>query len=597
MCGKLSIFQRGLDRIVTLLRRVRLQLRLFICFLCVSLLPVVLYSCYAYRVYTGSIRAKVGEYAVQSAKLLDRNLQLELEKYGYYINALSVMPEVQQLLRSGDADSALTDQLHKLTRELKSAAPAGPYLRETQIVHVDGALRYSSGYDSVSNTLYRALLPQIDAASPRDSLQYTLSRHTASGTLVLGRKIYRYTTAMEPIGYILLYINARPLEEEILSGIDFGPDSAVFLMGADGTVLISNSEDYCPGSDLRDSAFHAQLAESQAEGRDTFLLRQDSGSYLMTFHYDQAYQCYFVVTVPEGYIRNETHRITAHLLGLAALLFAVSFTAALLVYSSIVLPLRHIVDCCNILSDEEVDKYIGDTSPDEVGFLARTLDNLIRELKEMYRQWQKDQVRKRELELDSLRYQINPHFLFNTLNSLRWLASLNDVPILCEGIDSLSALLKSTLIQKDEFLPLQEEARNLDHYFSIQKIRYGDKFDVHYEMEPELQSYGVPRFILQPLAENAVLHGMDGGHIMQIVIRAETRADGVYIGVLDDGKGFDAPAQKERFSGIGLSNVAERLRLYYGESYGLTVESRKGHGTRCWLHLPPATLKGGEDGC
>ena len=593
-----SQLQGLMASVIAALRRVRLQPRLFVSFLGVSLIPVVLYSLYAYHVYSDSIRSKVGEYAQQSAKLLNRNLQLELEKYGYYLNSLSVMQEVQQLMASPqNAEEDSAEKTHKLMQELKGSASAGPYLRETQIVSMDGRLLYNSGYESVTNTIYRELLADIDQASPNDSLQYVVSRHTDSGNLVLGRRIYRYTTALEPTGYILVYINARPLAEQIFQGVDFGPDSAVFLMASDGTILASNSEAQIPGDDLSEEQIYRQIKDETDTAHGSFTSKLDGGSFLTVSNYNPSYDCYFVVTVPESYIQNEIRGIATNLVLLAAVLFVVSFAAALLVYSSIIMPLKHIVCCCNTLADEDVDKTIGDTSPDEMGFLARTLDNLIGELKRMARQWQKDQERKRELELESLRYQINPHFLFNTLNSLQWLANLNDVPVLYDGIGSLSALLQSTLIKNEEFLPLEEEVQNLTHYFSIQKIRYGDQFDVTYEIEQQLRQYRVPRFILQPLAENAVLHGIDGVHIMHITVKACLGQDkSVMLGILDDGKGFEQDKtqkeDREKFSGIGIPNVSERLRLYYGEEYNLSIQSRPGEGTQCWIRLP---LSGGQD--
>ena len=108
--------------VIAALRRVRLQPRLFVSFLGVSLIPVVLYSLYAYHVYSDSIRSKVGEYAQQSAKLLNRNLQLELEKYGYYLNSLSVMQEVQQLMASPqNAEEDSAEKIHKLMQEIGRA--------------------------------------------------------------------------------------------------------------------------------------------------------------------------------------------------------------------------------------------------------------------------------------------------------------------------------------------------------------------------------------------------------------------------------------------------------------------------------------------
>ncbi len=580
-----------LRKIITLLRKIKLQSRLLIIFLAISLIPVVAIGLYAYQVYTDSVRSKVGEYAEQSAKLLNKNLQLELEKYGYYIDSLSVMDSVQSLFTSsGEHERQTTEQIHSIMQENRSKALAGPYLREIQIISLDSELLYSWGFENAASTPYDQLLSDIDRVSSNDSLQYAASRLT-SNNLVLGRKIYRSTTAIKPLGYILVYINARLLSDQIFSGIDFGLDSSVFLMSSEGTVLASNDNSRTADGSTVDELLYTQLLESNTEHENSFIVENNGNNYLAVYNYNPVYDCYFVVTVPDSYIRNEIREITTNLTLLAAALFVLSFAATLLVYYSIVLPIKHIVSCCNIISDEDLEQTIDDTSPDEIGFLARTLDHLIEELKGMALQWQKDQIRKRELELESLHYQINPHFLFNTLNSLKWVASLNEVPVLYQGIESLSVLLQSTLIKNDEFITLEEEIQNLSHYFSIQKIRYGDCFDVVYQIEEPLKSYFVPRFILQPLAENAVLHGTDGGEqIIEILISAHIQnAVSVVITVQDNGKGFcvqNGTASRESFSGIGLSNVDERLRLYYGNEYGLVVESQPGIGTTCKIELP-----------
>lgn len=143
------------------------------------------------------------------------------------------------------------------------------------------------------------------------------------------------------------------------------------------------------------------------------------------------------------------------------------------------------------------------------------------------------------------------------------------------------------MIKSEEFIPLKEEIKNLSHYFSIQKIRYGDCFDDVYNIDERLRDYQVPRFILQPLAENAVLHGTHGGEqIVRITISAHIQgSETIVIAVQDDGKGFDMhnAVLGEHFSGIGISNVDERLRLYYGNEYGLSIESRPGLGTTVGL--------------
>jgi two-component system sensor histidine kinase YesM len=172
-------------------------------------------------------------------------------------------------------------------------------------------------------------------------------------------------------------------------------------------------------------------------------------------------------------------------------------------------------------------------------------------------------------------------------------AHLNDVPVLENSINSLSVLLRGTIMSKDELVSIDTEIENLRHYFSIQTLRYAGNFSAEYDIDESLADVNVPRLVLQPLAENAILHGSgDSMSHITITVRCRRLENGnICLSVEDNGRGFapeDAPKTKSgRFSGIGLKNVQERLELYYGKDYGLTVESRVGQGTSCVITLPP----------
>ena len=198
-------------------------------------------------------------------------------------------------------------------------------------------------------------------------------------------------------------------------------------------------------------------------------------------------------------------------------------------------------------------------------------------------------------ELENLKSQLNPHFLFNTLNTLRLVAQMNQDKIVSEGIRSLSELLKNTLINDHEFITIQEEIDNLKHYFSIQTIRYAGSFHVNYEVDPELSDYLLPKLILQPLVENCFHHGFQQTE-QEILppwrIRIKTFQDEYYwyLSVVNNGLPFKEDRLKEllarleqfRFPeyeertedtlraqpGFGLENTILRLSIYYhGEQY------------------------------
>jgi two-component system sensor histidine kinase YesM len=204
-----------------------------------------------------------------------------------------------------------------------------------------------------------------------------------------------------------------------------------------------------------------------------------------------------------------------------------------------------------------------------------------------------------------LQAQINPHFLFNTLNSLKWSAMMSGNDAVKQGIESLSELLRNTILVKEELIPLESEIDNLLHYATIQRIRYGDSFKLSFAMsDEELYACLVPKFILQPIVENSILHaGDENGR--RVDIRVEGRKEGTKLKIVisDDGKGFDmndAHARKSsshsKLSGIGIGNVDERIRIHFGPTYGLETRSAPNEGTRTVITLPILTMEERDDG-
>jgi two-component system, LytTR family, sensor kinase len=196
-----------------------------------------------------------------------------------------------------------------------------------------------------------------------------------------------------------------------------------------------------------------------------------------------------------------------------------------------------------------------------------------------------------EARLDALQSQINPHFLFNTLNSISSLVRF-DPDRARELIVKLSKLLRRLLGKHDEFVQLREEIEFLDDYLDIEVVRFGrDKLRVYKHLDPETLDIVVPSMLLQPLVENSIKHGLspkvDGG---SITLRSRLQDGHLVIHVEDDGVGMSSPpaiaAQTASGRGIGMVNVAERLHVLFGEEGKMTVQSRDGHGTLVVVELP-----------
>lgn len=282
--------------------------------------------------------------------------------------------------------------------------------------------------------------------------------------------------------------------------------------------------------------------------------------------------------------------LTGQILVVALLMMGIALTMTLYTYMSISHPIQYMIRTCQDISEGDLETRIQDHANDELAYLSDTIDGMVTEIQLLLEQHQQSEAKKRDLELKMLQYQINPHFLFNTLNTLRLVAQMNQDRIVSEGIRSLSELLKNTLINDQEFITIQEEIDNLKHYFSIQAIRYAGSFHVNYHISEELSAYLLPKLILQPLAENSVLHGSyNDGSIMEIYISCRWEGKDILLEVRDEGKGFDIhdkAAAPKGLGGIGSRNVNDRIHLYFSDDYGLTVTSQPGEGTCCRILIP-----------
>ena len=555
------------------LRRIKLRTRLFVTFLIISLVPVITIGIFSYHAYTQSMNEKVKQAALQSIELLNNNMSTQLGIYSDYIGSISVSDTVQNGVASVNNGHPLTSGIVSGIGEMIVTIPfQSTHLKNIRVVSNDRTVIYDLGYDDITPQRFNELLDNIEAASPQDSLQY-IHTYRANDKIVIGRKIYDMHHTSTPLGYIMLYIDESQLSRYIFTDVSFGEGANFLLIDAAGNVVSSQNAELL-GEDLADDPIFQQITALRQAGENNFLCELNGVDTLTIFKYNTTYNVYLAATIPQAYITNGTRTINMMLIALAAVLVA----------------------ACNAKSDEEIGLKINDTSPDELGFLARTIDNMVNEIGLLAQRWSDDQRKMRELELQTLQYQINPHFLFNTLNTLKWIATLNHVTPVSHGIDALSSLLQSTLIKKDELIPFDDELRNLKNYCDIQQLRYAGRFEMEYQIEDAAGYWTVPRFILQPLVENSILHGTaDEDDFVTITVRATVSENLLTIHISDTGCGFDPSAIKEknseRFSGIGLSNVDERMRLHYGNEYGLTIESAPGTGTQCILRIPNEAIR------
>ena len=191
--------------------------------------------------------------------------------------------------------------------------------------------------------------------------------------------------------------------------------------------------------------------------------------------------------------------------------------------------------------------------------------------------------RQRRLELESLQMQINPHFLYNTLDAISWMARIKKQPEIDRLVMNLAKFFRLFLHGGDKFVTVADEVGMVLSYLEIDKIRFPDRVTVHTEIDEDVKNLLTLKLILQPVIENSLKYAFAEKH-GNLYIRAFAEGGDIIFEVEDDGAGFDVPdglltGIPNKEGGYGLKNVNERIRLQYGEGYGLSVVSIKGHGT------------------
>ncbi len=580
------------QKVLSWLRRTRIRHRLLCVFLLVSLVPVLCVGLYAYQVYTDSIYTTLSDSTRQAMFLLNQNLLSEIGKFQEYLNIISVSATVQNMLAAppGDTYRISRENVQEIAQLLHTIPFQSIYLKNLRFIDRNHNIVYDLGYDDIPPERYEQMIRAIDLASPRDSVQY-IRTYRSSDKLVIGRKIYSVNFNGEHVGYLTIYLDEKLLSNTLFTNVSFGEGSNVVLADGEGRLLSSQNRELLGSGETLQDGLMAVIRQGKDNRQPAFLTKISGVNYLVISYYNGSLDSYLVATIPYSNVTQGTMRINLTLVAISCVLIAFCLLATLMVYGSIMQPINSMVSVCNLTRGSDMEHRVADDSPDELGYLAGSLNHMMEENRLFSLRRQQDQLAQRKLELEMLQYQINPHFLFNTLNSLQFVARMNEVPALEKGLSALAALLQNTLVRNQEVIPVCEEVENLTNYFVIQSIRYAGMFDVVYDLEQEALHCEALHFILQPLAENAVIHGTRGmKKPILITVSARCCGDDLRLSIQDTGCGFAAPAAMagggERFSGIGLNNVDQRVRLHYGGAYGLSIDSAPGRGTCCTLVLP-----------
>lgn len=397
--------------------------------------------------------------------------------------------------------------------------------------------------------------------------------------LFLGRRIKSPQTN-ETEGVVIVTVPANRIAQ-IIAKEEKRYDETILLIDRNAHII------YNPNPADRDAAKRLANMLPLSPGAS---YRSQDGYLYITGKSDGPSTMEIVGFIPEKALLKDAAAIRNIQIALNLGMLLIAMTMALLIAYRFLKPIIQLAYYMRQIGNREWLPYRAKTTDDEIGFLIRCFNEMIDRLQDSFERLAAEQEKKKQAEMRALQAQINPHFIFNTLNTIRWLAKMGRGEQVFEMITSMNEILVGAFQLNQPIITIGEEIGYLKRYIHIQQMVHPDKIEVVYELDEAILNKRIARLCLQPLVENTILHGIlpkSGPGTIRITGRAEEGH--VIIAIADDGVGSpplppsSGKGERER---VGLYNVDKRLKLYFGEAYGVRLSSAEGKGTTVTVALP-----------
>lgn len=588
------------NRLLEYINRRGLQFVLSISFTLVALVGMVFIGTFLFQSYGRAAE----EMMLNDNRQLINQVEINLNNYlrsmmrisdAMYFNVIKKVDikkeDISQelnLLYEVNKDSLVSIACFSTEGELIGAAPAGKRKKNVDITEQGW---FADAESKMENLHFSELHVQniFENSSGRYYWVVSLSRGvelTAEGKMSGG--ILLVDMNFSGIRQLFSEINGRGL-------------GYVYLVGSDGEIIYHPKQNLIFSNMLKENNKAASLYddgvhEENFQGEDRTVIVKTVG-----------YTGWKIVSVTpkadllKDFDSTKIMAVIIIILAVTLMVFANQFVAL-----RIAMPLKKLENSLkSIGADGTPEIYIGG-SP-EIRHLGQTICSMVEQLRKLTDDIVREQEEKQKSELDALQSQINPHFLYNTLDSIMWMIESERYEEAVSMVHALGKLFRISLSKGKNIITVGDELQHARSYLDIQKYRYKNKFTSFFDIEEGIEKYKTIKLIIQPLIENAIYYGMeymDGEG--QIHIRAYTRGEELYMEVEDNGPGMPCeqvekllignPEARSKGSGIGLRNVHQRIQLYFGNEYGLEVYSEPDEGTTVRIHLPKTEADSLEEG-
>ncbi len=421
-----------------------------------------------------------------------------------------------------------------------------------------------------------------------------LSGEITKNYFSLGRKVIDLNSLMD-MGTIFIDVDETILEDSYKNLIT-EESSELFICNSKGQI-ISHSNKEIIGKNIGDKNYALEVLSSN----------KDAGSIEFTDDDVEKVCIYSNITLPnwkivkivsKEYLYKEITNMQRYMFIGGTIYVIITILICLFFSSQISRPMVSMKNMMKKAEEGDLDVRINVDRIDELGELGNSFNNMIGKMNEVVDKLVEEERFKKELELETLHAQINPHFLYNTLNTIKWMAKIQGDKSVSNAVTSLIKLLRVSINLGKEMITLEDEIDYVRNYINIQNLRFNEKVNIIYNIDEECLKCTIPKLILQPIVENSLIYGIredEEEEPLEISIKACIEEDNLIILVKDNGPGisdediekiFSKEKDVNKFSKVGLNNVNQRIKLYCGEEYGINIGNRSKLGTYVKVEVP-----------
>ena len=569
----------------------RTQLISLVCL--VTLIPFVIGQWLSYRQTADVIEQNLTEQTQLNLQQMEKTLDATLASYEDLLYQMYTDDTMVDLVNKLVAGKDMAVSRNQLQRSIREKAYAKPHLQAITVLFEDGS--YTTYDKLLAAATQSTWLDTWDAKELYQQVASTNSTHyfpTSYAITLMDQPRYLFHIAHRVIDY--RHVDHRyavvilSIDEALLSEIcneewaDDRHDNAYHLLtDAHGAVVSGPSDELVgkPSAQIGSVLHNSNLLKTDAR------YNERTG---WTLHYVQDLSAFY------AQLRRQQQYILAIMMG-----------SVLVLIGAIMMTIRLLTRSVDVVTGAMQQAAKGDLSvripksarmPKETVIIAGQFNVMMDDINQLMREVKESSEQQRNAEIAMLEAQINPHFLYNTLDTINWMAIDHDAYDVSNAITSLARILRSGIESSNRVVSVREEMTWLRQYISLQQIRLKNSLDVRMEVPDELMDLPIHKLLFQPFVENAILHGFEGVHrIHELCISLKRENDELIVSILDNGRGMtqeqcaaleDGTHMEGSKHHIGVRNAMQRMRMYYGQAVRIHISSALNEGTRITLYLP-----------